>query len=181
MGLLSQDGYRRGNSTHSKEGPDFIAGLRAYRRLARWVRCRGWGLGLGSQQRDPATILSTHPTGFRLVALLQDLTPMFLTPMFPGCSGTTARGCTRHWPTSARCSSKKTGWPVNPGAPAHRPVKGYGIQGQAQTAYQSQRSLLKLRTRDHAAIGQSQSSRHSNSGHESGTNPRPKVRQAGTS
>lgn len=41
------------------------------------------------------------------------------------------------------------------------------------TTEQSLLTLLKLRAKDDAAIRQSQSSRHSNSGHESETNPRP--------
>ena len=44
----------------------------------------------------------------------------------PGCSGTTAFDCTRRWPKSARCGSKKTGWPANPGKPVHE--AGYGIR-----------------------------------------------------
>lgn len=40
--------------------------------------------------------------------------------------GTTELGCTRRRPTSARCSSRKTGWPINPGRPEHEP--SYGIR-----------------------------------------------------
>jgi hypothetical protein len=41
--------------------------------------------------------------------------------------------CTRRWPTSAHCSSKKTGSPINHGRPARSPAVGYGFQGQDQT------------------------------------------------
>jgi len=44
--------------------------------------------------------------------------------------GTTEPDCTRRSPTSARCSSKNTGSPANPGKPARSPAMGYGIQGQ---------------------------------------------------
>src|SRR5260221_11256126 len=39
---------------------------------------------------------------------------------------TTAPGCTRRWPTSARCGSKKTGLQLSPNEPAHD--LGYGIR-----------------------------------------------------
>jgi hypothetical protein len=39
---------------------------------------------------------------------------------------------TRKGLASARCNSKKTGWPINPGKPARSPARGYGIQGPGQ-------------------------------------------------
>ena len=52
------------------------------------------------------------------------------TKLSTGCSGTTEPDCTRRWPTSVRCGSKKTGWPGSPGRQVRSPAMGYGIQGQ---------------------------------------------------
>ena len=54
------------------------------------------------------------------------------TKLSTGCSGTTEPDCTRRWPTSVRCGSKKTGWPGSPARQVRSPAMGYGIQGQGQ-------------------------------------------------
>ncbi len=49
----------------------------------------------------------------------------------PGYSGTTGLNCTRHWPMSARCGSKKTGMPINLGKPAHERLWDTDSKGKA--------------------------------------------------
>ena len=64
-------------------------------------------------------------------------------------SGTTAPDCTRRWPTSARCGSKKTGWPIHPGEPAREP--GYAIQilGQDRSCHARLFLLAPFRSPEH--------------------------------
>ena len=106
--------------------------------LFNWVQAQRVGKLIRAKGKRRFKVATDSHHSLPVVANLQDRQFTVHEPdkvWVGGCSGTTETDCTRRWPASARCSSKKTGWPVKPGKPAHESTMGYGFQGQGQNLH----------------------------------------------